>query len=250
MPLDSVTRASRYSGYFGPSTYANGNPVRFATGRPGLDRSAVLYLVWGSTYLGIAIAVETMPPFLMAAVRFLLAGMILLTWSIAREGRAFVPPTRREWRDGAIVGALLLGGGHGARGVRRADHPVGHHRPRHRDDAGVGRGPWPHLSPRTSAPTGERRDRRRLRRRRHPRRAIGVRGRRRARSPWSHRRSSSRRSPGRSARCSRRIGPSCRRGHSWRRASRWCSAASCWPSWARSRASSPGWTSARSRANP
>jgi drug/metabolite transporter (DMT)-like permease len=74
---------------------------------------AVLYLVWGSTYLAIAIAVETMPPFLMAAVRFSLAGLILLTWSIAREGRAFVPPTRRQWRDSAIVGALLLGGGMG-----------------------------------------------------------------------------------------------------------------------------------------
>ena len=49
----------------------------------------------------------------MAAVRFSLAGLILLTWSIAREGRSFVPPTRREWRDSAIVGALLLGGGMG-----------------------------------------------------------------------------------------------------------------------------------------
>ncbi len=73
----------------------------------------VLYLVWGSTYLGIAVAVETIPPFLMAAVRFSLAGLILLTWSIARQGRAFSPPTRREWRDSAIVGALLLGGGMG-----------------------------------------------------------------------------------------------------------------------------------------
>jgi drug/metabolite transporter (DMT)-like permease len=74
---------------------------------------AVLYLVWGSTYLGIAIAIETIPPFLMAAVRFFLAGLILLTWSVAREGRSFVPPTRREWRDSAIVGALLIGGGMG-----------------------------------------------------------------------------------------------------------------------------------------
>jgi drug/metabolite transporter (DMT)-like permease len=73
----------------------------------------VLYLVWGSTYLGISIAVETIPPFVMASVRFLLAGLILLTWSVAREGRAFVPPTRREWRDSAIVGTLLLGGGMG-----------------------------------------------------------------------------------------------------------------------------------------
>ena len=73
----------------------------------------VLYVVWGSTYLGIAIAVDTIPPFLMAAARFFLAGAILLAWSIAREGRSFVRPSRREWRDSAIVGALLLGGGNG-----------------------------------------------------------------------------------------------------------------------------------------
>ena len=73
----------------------------------------VLYVVWGSTYLGIAIAVDTIPPFLMAAARFLLAGAILLAWSIARECRSFVRPSRREWRDSAIVGALLLAGGNG-----------------------------------------------------------------------------------------------------------------------------------------
>jgi drug/metabolite transporter (DMT)-like permease len=73
----------------------------------------ILYVVWGSTYLGIAIAVDTIPPFLMAASRFLLAGVILLVWSIARGGRAFSFPTQREWRDSAIVGALLLGGGMG-----------------------------------------------------------------------------------------------------------------------------------------
>ena len=73
----------------------------------------VLYVVWGSTYLGIAIAVDTIPPFLMAAARFFLAGAILLAWSIALEGRLFVRPSRREWRDSAIVGALLLGGGNG-----------------------------------------------------------------------------------------------------------------------------------------
>lgn len=73
----------------------------------------VLYVVWGSTYLGIALAVESIPPFVMAAIRFVIAGLVLLGWSIAREGRAFVPPTAREWRDSAIVGALLLGGGMG-----------------------------------------------------------------------------------------------------------------------------------------
>ncbi len=73
----------------------------------------VLYVVWGSTYLGIAIAVETIPPFLMAAIRFGLAGAVLLAWPVLRARGAFVPPTRREWRDSAIVGALLLGGGMG-----------------------------------------------------------------------------------------------------------------------------------------
>jgi drug/metabolite transporter (DMT)-like permease len=73
----------------------------------------VLYIVWGSTYLGIAVAVETIPPFLMAAARFGLAGGALLAWTVLRARGAFVPPTRREWRDSAIVGALLLGGGMG-----------------------------------------------------------------------------------------------------------------------------------------
>ncbi len=73
----------------------------------------ILYLVWGSTYLGIAIAVDTIPPFLMAATRFLIAGVVLLAWSVAREPRSLALPSAREWRDSAIVGALLLGGGMG-----------------------------------------------------------------------------------------------------------------------------------------
>jgi drug/metabolite transporter (DMT)-like permease len=72
-----------------------------------------LYLVWGSTYLGIAVAVQTMPPFFMAAVRFVIAGLVLLAWSAAREGSSFSGPTRREWRDSLVVGGLLLGGGMG-----------------------------------------------------------------------------------------------------------------------------------------
>lgn len=72
-----------------------------------------LYIVWGSTYLGIALAVETIPPFLMAAMRFALAGLVLVTWQYARDRSAFRWPDRREWRDSAIVGGLLLGGGMG-----------------------------------------------------------------------------------------------------------------------------------------
>ena len=59
----------------------------------------VLYIVWGSTYLGIAVAVETIPPFLMAASRFALAGLVLLTWSVVRARGSFVMPTLHEWRD-------------------------------------------------------------------------------------------------------------------------------------------------------
>ena len=73
----------------------------------------VLYLVWGSTYLAIAVAVDTIPPFLMAGARFLLAGTLLLAWTRLRGGTGFVAPTRREWRDMTVIGALLLGGGMG-----------------------------------------------------------------------------------------------------------------------------------------
>jgi drug/metabolite transporter (DMT)-like permease len=73
----------------------------------------VLYTVWGSTYLAIAVAVDTIPPFLMAALRFGLAGVLLLAWMTLRHREALRRPTRREVIDTTIVGALLLGGGMG-----------------------------------------------------------------------------------------------------------------------------------------
>lgn len=72
---------------------------------------AAVYLVWGSTYLAIRFAVETLPPLLMAGARFVLAGVILLAWARAREGRS---PSKRDWQTGLISGALLLLGGNGA----------------------------------------------------------------------------------------------------------------------------------------
>jgi drug/metabolite transporter (DMT)-like permease len=66
---------------------------------------ATVYVVWGSTYLAIAVADRTLPPLLMLSVRFLLAGALLYAWCVRRgHGR----PTRREWISAAIVGALLL----------------------------------------------------------------------------------------------------------------------------------------------
>src|SRR5919109_4979923 len=73
----------------------------------------ILYGVWGSTYLAIAVAVETIPPFLMAAVRFGLAGLVLLTWVAVRRRASLIRTTRRQLIDTTIVGALLLGGGMG-----------------------------------------------------------------------------------------------------------------------------------------
>jgi drug/metabolite transporter (DMT)-like permease len=69
----------------------------------------VIYLVWGSTFLGIRVAVETLPPLSMAAVRFLVSGGILLLVS----SRVSPRPTRRQWRNAAIVGALFFLGNHG-----------------------------------------------------------------------------------------------------------------------------------------
>jgi drug/metabolite transporter (DMT)-like permease len=72
---------------------------------------AALYIIWGSTYLGILFAIETLPPFLMAGSRFLAAGGILYAWSWPRRERT---PNRTEWRSALIVGGLLLMGGNGA----------------------------------------------------------------------------------------------------------------------------------------
>lgn len=70
----------------------------------------IVYIVWGSTYLAIRFAVETMPPFLMAAARFLLAGTILYAWQRLTGGPK---PTLQEWRSASVIGLFLLLGGNG-----------------------------------------------------------------------------------------------------------------------------------------
>src|SRR6059058_2927691 len=74
---------------------------------------AVIYVVWGSTYFGIAIAIESIPPFLMATIRFAIAGAILLAFDLLRHPEARHWPTRRQVLDSFIVGGLLLGIGNG-----------------------------------------------------------------------------------------------------------------------------------------
>ncbi len=69
-----------------------------------------VYIVWGSTYLAIRFAVETIPPFVMAGTRFLIAGLILYIW---RRLAGDAAPTLKQWRSAVIVGLLLLLGGNG-----------------------------------------------------------------------------------------------------------------------------------------
>jgi len=74
---------------------------------------AVIYVVWGSTYFGIAVAIETIPPFLMAAIRFAIAGLVIIAFDLLRHPEARRLPTGRQLLDSFIVGALLLGIGNG-----------------------------------------------------------------------------------------------------------------------------------------
>lgn len=71
---------------------------------------AAIYLIWGSTYLGMRVAVESMPPFLMAGSRFIAAGMALMAYLRLRGASR---PTVRQWRINAVIGAFLLVGGNG-----------------------------------------------------------------------------------------------------------------------------------------
>ena len=78
-----------------------------------------IYTIWGSTYLAIRFAIETFPPFLMAAIRFLIAGGVLYAWMRLRGASR---PTRANWKAAIVVGGLLLLGGNG--GVTKAEQVI------------------------------------------------------------------------------------------------------------------------------
>jgi drug/metabolite transporter (DMT)-like permease len=67
-------------------------------------------LIWGSTFLAIRFAVETLPPFMMASIRFLAAGTIMYGWLRLRGAPR---PSLIHWRSAFIVGGLMLMGGNG-----------------------------------------------------------------------------------------------------------------------------------------
>lgn len=72
-----------------------------------------VYIIWGSTYLAIRVAVETMPSLLMAGVRFFVAGLVIFIAILARKGGNGVRVTRREVASSALIGSLLCLGGNG-----------------------------------------------------------------------------------------------------------------------------------------
>jgi drug/metabolite transporter (DMT)-like permease len=131
--LDQPTQPSTVTGADGRVS-ATAGPVAIWLGL------LAIYFVWGSTYIGIRLADESIPPFLMAGVRFLLAGIALLIWEYVavqrlRSGeRRMQPtgasepsfrPTGRQVRDSAIVGGALLLGGMGLVALGERTVPAG-----------------------------------------------------------------------------------------------------------------------------
>ena len=78
-----------------------------------------LYVIWGSTYLAMRVAMEGFPPFRMASLRFLIAGVVMLAFARLRGERL---PTLRQWRNSLAIGTLLLACGNG--GVALAEQTV------------------------------------------------------------------------------------------------------------------------------
>jgi drug/metabolite transporter (DMT)-like permease len=90
-------------------------PTRRAASRSWLIwvAIAILYVVWGSTYLGIRIAVETIPPFLLAGSRFGIAGLVILAVALVLNRGRIPLPSRRQLLDMTLIGAALMAGGMG-----------------------------------------------------------------------------------------------------------------------------------------
>src|SRR5437899_4137943 len=66
---------------------------------------AIIYLVWGSTYFAIRVGVREVPPFLLAAMRFVVAGLVLYGWMLARGERS---PGARQWASAFLLAVLIF----------------------------------------------------------------------------------------------------------------------------------------------
>src|SRR5438128_2987346 len=75
------------------------------TTRKTLLAFAIIYFVWGSTFLAIRVGVREVPPFLLAAMRFLVAGLVLYGWMIAQGERS---PSKRQWMSASLLAVLIF----------------------------------------------------------------------------------------------------------------------------------------------
>ena len=66
---------------------------------------AIIYFVWGSTFLAIRVGVREVPPLILAAMLFAVAGVVLYGWMIARGERS---PSRREWTSASLLGIVIF----------------------------------------------------------------------------------------------------------------------------------------------
>ncbi len=118
----SLTTASKEAGGRAEALWQSARVMERPAKIAILAAFAALYLIWGSTYLGILFAIQSIPPFLMAGVRFFLAGIIM--FAIARFQGA-PKPDPATWRDALIVGACLLLFGNGGVTVAEKWVPTG-----------------------------------------------------------------------------------------------------------------------------
>src|SRR5688572_23077452 len=95
-------------------------PARSAAPRLLVPALLACYLVWGSTYLAIRLALVSLPPFFQMGTRFLVAGALLMAWVRWRGGPW---PGATQWRNAVVVGTLMLGGGMGL--VASAEQHIG-----------------------------------------------------------------------------------------------------------------------------
>lgn len=109
-----MTSTTPTGGAGGPAEHGRTRVVTLAASRTRIWVAlAIVYVVWGSTYLGIDLAVRTIPPFLMAAARFLIAGGLLYAWAIRRGDRSD-RPTARQWLSSFLIALPLLAVGNAA----------------------------------------------------------------------------------------------------------------------------------------
>ena len=85
----------------------------------------IVYVIWGSTYFAIAYVIETMPPLLSMGIRFMLAGILLGLFIIARNGFQEIAVPRNEMRTSVVLGFVLLGFGLGNVAVAEKHVPSG-----------------------------------------------------------------------------------------------------------------------------